>query len=73
MARPEGTDKIILIDYDEEDAFEFFKDEVSDLSEYVFHHTGINAKNERTDIYFLRENYDKIADKMKEKYGPSKG
>jgi hypothetical protein len=65
--KPLDTEKIILIDYDHEDALLFFKEEEPDLTEYQFHHTATEESGERIDIYYLKENFDKIVLALKEK------
>jgi hypothetical protein len=66
--KPLDTEKIILIDYDDEDALLFFKEEEPDLTEYQFHHTAIEASGEHIDVYYLKENFEKIKLFLKEKY-----
>jgi hypothetical protein len=65
---PLNTEKIILIDYDDDDALLFFKEEEPDLTDYQFSHTSTEPSGERIDIYYLKENFEKIKLCMKEKY-----
>ena len=68
MSSPKDTNKIILIDFDDEDAQLLFKEEEPDLSDYVFHHTAVEPNGEEIDVYYLRENYDDIVKTLAEKY-----
>ena len=65
---PLDTEKIILIDHDDEDALLFFKEEEPDLTDYQFSHTSTEASGERIDIYYLKENFEKIKLFLKEKH-----
>ena len=58
--KPLDTEKIILIDTDNENALLFFKEENPDLTEYQFHHTATEDSGEQFDVYYLKEKFEEI-------------